>query len=99
MVKDDLDYLRQVATRARLSVDKQDEKRLFSDVHALISLIKPLKKINTENIEPLIQTIVSHSPTREDMMQHESQVKALAALTPNFNNDLYELPLNLKKEN
>ena len=82
----------EIAYLARLVVSSEQLENYVSDLNNIFDLFEQLKKVNTENIEPMAHPLNACQYLREDKVTEKNEVKHLQSCAPKISEKYYIVP-------
>lgn len=84
--------LEKISQLAYLDADIEHSPTLIEDINAIMNFVEQLRAVNTQGVTPLFHPLALYQSLRSDMVTEETCVTELAALAPQFKDELYLVP-------
>ena len=87
-----LKHLKKLAQLSKLSLERDEELRLTSELSSVITWVNILKKANTKNIEPMFHPGDLTLRLREDASYNDNSIQKILVNAPQKSNDFFIVP-------
>jgi aspartyl-tRNA(Asn)/glutamyl-tRNA(Gln) amidotransferase subunit C len=87
-----LEQLKKLAKLSKLSLERDQELRLTSELSSVITWVNILKKANTKNIEPMFHPGDLTLRLREDASYNDNSIQKILVNAPQKSNDFFIVP-------
>ena len=84
--------IKKISQLAKININSKDEEILLSKLEGIMKLIDSMKKVNTDNIEPMSHALDITQPLREDVVSEKNQKNDFLKLGPESNEDYFIVP-------
>tara|TARA_Y100000588_G_C13495420_1_gene602843 strand:- start:240 stop:530 length:291 start_codon:yes stop_codon:yes gene_type:complete len=96
-MKIDKNLINKIANLAKLEFDEKSLKEMQKDMTKILSYVKKVKELNTENIKPLITPIEESLKLRKDDTEKGLTKEEVLKNAPAKNSDYLKVPKFIKK--
>jgi len=96
-MKIDKNLINKIANLAKLEFDEKSLKEMQKDMTKMLSYVKKVKELNTENIKPLITPIEESLKLRKDDTEKGLTKEEVLKNAPAKNSDYLKVPKFIKK--
>ena len=96
-MKIDKNLINKIANLAKLEFDEKSLKEIQKDMTEMLSYVKKVKELNTENIKPLITPVEESLQLRKDDTEKGLKKEEVLKNAPAKNSDYLKVPKFIKK--
>lgn len=87
-----LDDVKRVANLARIEINEDEVKQVFTQLSGIFSLIEQMQAVDTSNIEPMSHAQDMIQRLREDVVTESDQHILFQSIAPQVEAGLYLVP-------
>jgi aspartyl-tRNA(Asn)/glutamyl-tRNA(Gln) amidotransferase subunit C len=91
-MKFQLEHLKKLAHLSKLSLERDEELRLMSELSSVVTWVDILKKADTKNIEPMFHPGDLTLRLRKDQSYNDNSIKRILLNAPQKSNDFFIVP-------
>ena len=84
--------VKKVATLARIEIRKDEESKLIEELNNILGWVDELKKVDTENVEPMLSVFNESMNMREDKSESNYNNDQILKNAPNSNSGFFVVP-------
>ncbi len=84
--------VKKVATLARIEIKKDEESKLIEELNNILGWVDELKKVDTENVEPMLSVFNESMNMREDKSESNYNNDQILKNSPNSNAGFFVVP-------
>ena len=84
--------VKKVATLARIEIRKDEESKLIEELNNILGWVDELKKVDTENVEPMLSVFNESMNMREDKSESNYNNDQILKNSPNSNAGFFVVP-------
>ena len=86
------DTILKIANLAKISITSDETEKLESEISSIISWVETLNEVDTENIEPMTNSLQSSLRMREDEVNDGNKTKDILLNSPTEDDNFYVVP-------
>ena len=91
-MKFQLEHLKKLALLSKLSLKKDEELKIMSEVSSVVTWVEILKKANTKNIEPMFHPGDLTLRLRKDSSNNDNSIQEILVNAPKKSKDFFIVP-------
>lgn len=84
--------LMRLAKLARIRIEKEQALKLINDIKDVMSEIKELQKVDTKNVEPLVNVTIGSTPLRNDEVIQSERPEQIVAGSQYAKYNCFQVP-------
>ena len=84
--------VKKVATLARIEIRKDEESKLIEELNNILGWVDELKKVDTEDVEPMLSVFNESMNMREDKSESNYNNDQILKNAPNSNSGFFVVP-------
>jgi aspartyl-tRNA(Asn)/glutamyl-tRNA(Gln) amidotransferase subunit C len=86
------DTILKIANLAKISITSDETENLESEISSIISWVETLNEVDTDNIEPMINSLQSSLRMREDEVNDGNKIKDILLNSPTEDDNFFVVP-------
>lgn len=86
------DTILKIANLAKISITSDETEKLESEISSIISWVETLNEVDTENIEPMTNSLQSSLRMREDEVNDGNKTKDILLNSPTEDDNFFVVP-------
>ncbi|MGI9312824.1 MAG: Asp-tRNA(Asn)/Glu-tRNA(Gln) amidotransferase subunit GatC [Alphaproteobacteria bacterium] len=86
------DTILKIANLAKISITSDETEKLESEISSIISWVETLNEVDTDNIEPMTNSLQSSLRMREDEVNDGNKTKDILLNSPTEDDNFYVVP-------
>ena len=86
------DTILKIANLAKISITSDETEKLESEISSIISWVETLNEVDTENIEPMTNSLQSSLRMREDEVNDGNKIKDILLNSPTEDDNFFVVP-------
>lgn len=90
--------VQKIATLSRLAINEEEQRRLYSELENILSLVETMNKADTKDISPMAHPFAEQQPLREDQVTEINQREIFQKIAPQTQAGLYIVPQVIETE-
>ena len=91
-MSNDNSTVKKVATLARIEIRKDEESKLIEELNNILVWVDELKKVDTEDVEPMLSVFNESMNMREDKSESNYNNDQILKNAPNSNSGFFVVP-------
>eukprot|EP00128_Syssomonas_multiformis_P011617 Colp12_sorted_trinity150504_noHs@13618 len=89
--------LKKIAILSKLHV-KEDIEKVQKDLNSVVNFVRHCQKVDTAGVSPMLSTIESAQPLREDIPAKSINISSVTENNPRFVNGNFIVPSSMKNK-
>ncbi|MAU87054.1 MAG: Asp-tRNA(Asn)/Glu-tRNA(Gln) amidotransferase GatCAB subunit C [Rhodobiaceae bacterium] len=86
------DTILKIANLAKISITSDETEKLESEISSIISWVETLNEVDTDNIEPMINSLKSSLRMRDDEVNDGNKIKDILLNSPTEDDNFFVVP-------
>ena len=86
------DTILKIANLAKISITSDETEKLESEISSIISWVETLNEVDTDNIEPMINSLKSSLRMRDDEVNDGNKIKDILLNSPTKDDNFFVVP-------
>ncbi len=86
------DTILKIANLAKISITSDETEKLESEISSIISWVETLNEVDTDNIEPMTNSLQSSLRMREDEVNDGNKTKDILLNSPTEDDNFFVVP-------
>jgi aspartyl-tRNA(Asn)/glutamyl-tRNA(Gln) amidotransferase subunit C len=86
------DTIRKISNLAKISIADQEVEKLESELSSIIRWVEALNEVDTENIEPMSNSLTNTLRMREDLVTDGNKVSDILSNSPVDDENFFVVP-------
>jgi len=86
------DTIRKISNLAKISIADQEVERLESEISSIIRWVEALNEVNTENVDPMSNSLTGGLRMREDLVTDGNKVSDILSNSPVDDENFFVVP-------
>ena len=86
------DTILKIANLAKISITSDETEKLESEISSIISWVETLNEDDTDNIEPMINSLKSSLRMRDDEVNDGNKIKDILLNSPTEDDNFFVVP-------
>ena len=86
------DTIRKISNLAKISIVDQEVEKLESEISSIIRWVEALNEVDTENIEPMSNSLTGALRMREDLVTDGNKVSDILSNSPVDDENFFVVP-------
>jgi aspartyl-tRNA(Asn)/glutamyl-tRNA(Gln) amidotransferase subunit C len=86
------DTILKIANLAKISITSDETEKLESEISSIISWVETLNEVDTENIEPMTNSLQTSLRMREDEVNDGNKTKDILLNSPTDDDSFFVVP-------
>lgn len=86
------EVLSRVEELAMLRLTEQEREQIRSELGRMLAYVNRLQEVDTDGVEPLVQTLPEENVFREDIETGENQCEAILSSAPESEDGMWTVP-------
>tara|TARA_Y100000768_G_scaffold386441_1_gene374853 strand:+ start:128 stop:436 length:309 start_codon:yes stop_codon:yes gene_type:complete len=86
------DTIRKISNLAKISIADQEVERLESEISSIIRWVEALNEVDTENVDPMSNSLTGGLRMREDLVTDGNKVSDILSNSPVDDENFFVVP-------
>tara|TARA_B100000575_G_C23135764_1_gene659769 strand:+ start:995 stop:1303 length:309 start_codon:yes stop_codon:yes gene_type:complete len=86
------DTIRKISNLAKISIADQEVEKLESEISSIIRWVEALNEVNTENVDPMSNSLTGGLRMREDLVTDGNKVSDILSNSPVDDENFFVVP-------